>query len=508
MGAAGCAWPPTRTRLAHKTTPPKRQAQRFPGSAHPENGHNIVVAPISLLLLAACLPDPGSNPAPDADDTAVSTCANEAAHTLSATQIATAPRVSWTTEPASRTWIRFSNGDGRVRNSPSQEPGAEHETVLVGIVPGAEFGYQVIVDDGAGERCVAEGAGTNGDLPGGLPQMTESMAGDGGMPGLTAVPVIGSYEQSDNWIELLDEAGRVVWAYPASDAVNGAEVQVTSAAVAADGLGILFNHQERSAAAPGWIGEVNFDGTFRVVAEVVGLHTDFVQLEEGRIAALNWEVREIGDARYLGDRVVIIEADGQVRPLWSSFDQLPFDASAEWATGFYADDPSVADWSHVNSVSWDAASDDLLITMSAYGGTARIDAESGETLWYYGSYDDDFEGGPQLTAAPHSAKVLPNGNVLVFNRGDMWIDPMGTCSWASELAIDAPGQAATEVARWEGENCTLVTFLGTAHRLDEETTLVDWTSAGRIDQLSADGETLWSVGLAAGHAFGTADFMR
>lgn len=237
-----------------------------------------------------------------------------------------------------------------------------------------------------------------------------------------------------------------------------------------------------------------------------GIHTDFRESEDGRIAVLAWDLREVGAWKVLGDKVVVIDPDGAQTTLWSAFDAIEFDETESWPTGFYAADPTVADWSHVNSVSWTPDGADLTVTMRAFSGVARIAGETGEMLWMYGDSIGNFASAPELVSAPHSAEVLDDGHVLLFNRGDFLEHPLDACSWASEVTFDPEVGGVAESVRWFGTDCLLVTFLGNAKRLPGDLTLVDWSSAGRLEQLARSGEAVWSVALNAGYGFGTADF--
>lgn len=456
-------------------------------------------------ILAACSDVPASSAGSVEDDVGAVGCSDEVTGALTVSEIGTAPRLAWTVEPGATTWVEFSNGAERTREAIAQPGEAEQEAILLGIVPNSAFTWEIFVSDASGDRCVASGAATNGALPAGVPAVTAT-AGADASPGLTLVPALSGSAGGDNWLLMFDEAGRVVWAYAASEAISG-DAALMTAAFSRDGTGVLFNGQAESAESDGWIAKVGFDGSVQVVATVTGIHTDFAEMRDGRIAALTWEVRQQGDARLLGDHITVIDAAGEATSIWNSFDSIPFIEGETWVPGFYPPDATVVDWSHVNSISWDEASDDLVVTMTAQSGLARVDAQTGETELLYGIDIGAFGSSPGLTEAPHSAEILENGNVLVFNRGDFFDDPAGTCSWAAELGFDVEGGVATELHRWDGEECTLVTFLGQAHRLPGDVTLLDWTSAGRLDQLSADDETLWSVSLAVGHAFGYADFL-
>lgn len=457
-----------------------------------------------IALLLACAGPVDDEPGADSPGE-LAACEGDVTVEVSATAMGNVPRLSWESSEIVATRVRFTNGDELTRETAVSAAATTHQALLVGILPSVDFTWEILEVDGEVERCVASGTSANGALPAGVPEVSASV-GAGGAAGLTVAPVFAGAPLTENWLVIFDEQGRVVWAHDA-DASGGGAVFVSTAAFANDGSGVLYNAAAVSADTPGWIANVSFDGAFRKLAEVDGLHSDFVEMDQGRIAALTWEVRDVGELRLLGDHVVVIEADGTARSIWNSFDSVPFIEEGHWTTGFYVPDPTVADWSHVNSVSWNAVADALMVTMTAQNAVAKIDAETGETTWLYGDDVGSFAGTQGLTAAPHSAELLDDGHVLVFNRGDFLTDPVNACSWASELAVDEASDTIIEVARWESPACTLVTYLGAARRLPGGVTMVDWTTAGRIDQLTAADEAAWSVSLSAGHAFGFADFL-
>lgn len=459
---------------------------------------------LTLLLGISGVGCSGDSVADSGETGARVSCTEEVAAVVSATGIGTAPRLTWQTVEATGGRVRFTNGDGLTREWADEIEATEHDAVLVGIVPNAEWSWKILVGEGDDERCVGTGSATNGPLPAGLPQIARVMV-SAPAAGLTVVPVLLGAPQINNWLVIFDEAGRIVWAYPAS-AGTGQEVWLTTAAFVHDGSGVYFNHQAPSADEAGWIAEVGFDGEFRFIVMVPGLHTDFRERADGHLAALAWDLREIGAWKVLGDKVVVVEPGGAISTVWSAFDTFEFDQNGSWSTGFYGADPEVADWTHVNSVSWTPDGEGLLVTMTAFSGVARIDAANGETEWVYGDVVGDFPHSPTVVSAPHSAEQLDDGQVLLFNRGDYAQHPLDACSWAGEVSFDAEAHTVTEGARWIGVDCLLVTFLGNAKRLPGDLTLVDWTSSGRLEQYTRSGEVVWSVSLAAGYGFGTADF--
>ncbi|GDX81669.1 hypothetical protein LBMAG42_34800 [Deltaproteobacteria bacterium] len=440
-----------------------------------------------------------------AEDTPELECTGDVAAEVSATGVATAPRLTWTTAEATLSWAAFTNGDGLTRTTRADLVDTMHSNVLLGILPDAAWTYQIMVDDGGGARCVGQGSGLNGPMPAGVPEVTATST-PGRASGLTLAPVFQLGAGSVTWLAIFDEEGRIVWAAEAIPDFGEPSLAL-GAAFAKDGQGVLFSAQAGSEDSDGSINRLGFDGTFGVVATIPGLHTDFVQMADGKLAALTWEVRTVNGDDLLGDHVVIVEPNGTLTDIWNSFDAMPYIPSDAFLPGFYGPDPEVLDWSHVNSISWNEASNDLFVTGTGYGAVARIDASTGEMRWLYGEGIGDFPATPGFSVAPHSAELLADGSVLLFNRGDYVSDPVNTCSWAAELIVDEAAHTIAEARRWEGDTCLLTTLLGSARRLPGDVTLVDWTSAGRMDQFAADGTSVWSASLLAGHSFGYADFL-
>src|SRR5207244_4282045 len=86
------------------------------------------------------------------------------------------------------------------------------------------------------------------------------------------------------------------------------------------GDGVYFNEQARTVDEPGALRHIGFDGSVLPSVDVAGGHTDFVQLADGTIGALSWDIRDVGGTRYLGDRLLEIDPDGTTREVWNVWD--------------------------------------------------------------------------------------------------------------------------------------------------------------------------------------------
>lgn len=95
---------------------------------------------------------------------------------------------------------------------------------------------------------------------------------------------------------------------------------------------------------------------------------------------------------------------------WNSWDHFDWDREV-W--------PENADYAHLNTIDFDADGD-WLISLRRPSQIVKIDRETGEVVWRLGGVSSDFEfvndpvGG---LCGQHSASVLDNGNILVFDNG-------------------------------------------------------------------------------------------
>ena len=89
---------------------------------------------------------------------------------------------------------------------------------------------------------------------------------------------------------------------------------------------------------------------------------------------------------------------------------------------------------------------------------------------------------------------------MVFNRQAL----DGTeCSTVDTLVLDPDAGTAKPTSSFESQDCLAVYFLGLARPISGDRTLVAWTTSGRLDQLDADNNVVWSLqsSLGAGVAF-------
>ncbi|MFN7142334.1 MAG: aryl-sulfate sulfotransferase [Myxococcota bacterium] len=412
---------------------------------------------------------------------------------LSLAKIETVVRARWETATPTRSDVVATFEGGEITVSEA-EPTTTHEVLLVGIPALTRVDVRVAAE---GTDGVVEGTVTTGATPAWVPDLDyHAEDPDATEGGVRIVPVINA---GGGGVLAVDDLGRVVWAWPPED--TGSPLTPFRARLSRDGTAVLFNEGAQAVDTYGHVWRVGLDGEGATRTGLLGSHTDFVEYADGGYAALGWDIREVEGRKILGDTIREVSPDGTERLVWSAWDDFTPDLSQTYGS-FYPADPTVEDWTHINGISYDPDEDDFYVTITISNGVARVDRQSGDLVWWL----SDFQGGDFANVDGHSRVEMPHsvqridGGVTVFSRGNP--NNPSTCSAVVDIALDETTWEAREVWRHETEDCLLVTFLGGAERLPGGNTLVSWTTAGRLSEVTPSGGIAWQVSTPLGAAFG------
>lgn len=443
-----------------------------------------------VMLFSACAHKGGDTGGSAADPLANIDCTVDKSIAVVArlTEVPTVARVEWDGTGSASAYIAFAGPDGSMHLTSSV---ADGELLLRGLWSQSTWRYRVVTDENPA-RCSAIASFTTGSVPAELPELAVNARDASGVPdGFIAVPVI---TEDARYVTVIDTNGRYVWAYHARETVYGA-------AFAGDRGGLLYNQDAPSADEDGYVVDVGYDGQVRREVAIPSAHTDFVELPDGSMAALGWDIRRFGDRKLLGDTVVEVAPNGDARRVWDAFDTFEPDLSQQYDKGWYRADPDVEDWSHANSISYDPATQSYLLTVSNLDTIVRIDRQTGEVVWTLagdGQSGDYPVADPPIIDAPHSVFAMPNGDLMVFNRS-----MADGCSYAARISLD--GGTAAITWSYKADPCLFVYFLGQARPLDDGNLQVVWSTSGRIDLVDPGGNALWTLAAAAGAGFGFSD---
>lgn len=203
----------------------------------------------------------------------------------------------------------------------------------------------------------------------------------------------------------------------------------------------------------------------------------------------------------------------------------------DWNSGAYVD-PAVesvsdytkvtqfgsGDYAHLNSVQLVNGGNDVLASFRHFSSVYLIAVKphdgfaSGDIVWRLGGKHSSFDfpagdGGP---CAQHSAYMLGNGHVLLYDNGsspfggNMCIDPEDPTgdpiarpqTRVTEYALDTTAHTATPVWNWQ-EPGRFAFFAGNAQRLANGNTMVGWASDNPNHMIATEvnsaGDKIWEL---------------
>jgi hypothetical protein len=180
---------------------------------------------------------------------------------------------------------------------------------------------------------------------------------------------------------------------------------------------------------------------------------------------------------------------GLVRWEWHSLDHVDVNESE-------TSPPAHApwDWFHLNSI--DPQSDgNVLISARSTWAAYQIQARSGEIDWRLGGLKSSFKLGPGTqTAWQHDARLLPGGDVTLFDDGSD--PPVHSQSRAVRIALDMGTHTATLRSELTHDPPLLAASQGNAQTLADGSTVVGWGGVPAISEYGADGGVRFDAHLA------------
>jgi len=380
----------------------------------------------------------------------------------------------------------------------------DHDVVVLRWRAGEQHDLEVTATDEAGDTVTAQLSVDMDPVPSGFPVFeVETLRPELVEPGLTVLAATGSEEGIGKPILVVDADGHVVWWTPNDDFPQ--EIGVHP-----DGRLSAMITRKRTVLYE-WSGEIS-----QVLAApemgIPAIHHDLQALSGGGFVAISVEVRDIptyptvamdpdaplAPASVAGDVIVELAADGTIVDDWRLLDLLdPFRvtqsslAEGYWSPFFGA---PTKDWTHTNSVVYDADADAWIISMRHQDAVASIGRTSHEINWILSNPEGwsaefadlllDPVGDTLLPRHQHAAELTPEGNLLLFDNGNGRVDEYGEparFSRAVEYEIDAEAGTATQVWQY-GEELDPPLSCG---------------SQGDADRLPTTGNTLVTFGNVA-----------
>ncbi|MFT4974162.1 MAG: hypothetical protein ACI8S6_000044 [Myxococcota bacterium] len=286
---------------------------------------------------------------------------------------------------------------------------------------------------------------------------------------------------------ILDEEGGYVWAHEEETA----DVMVAQTIADPRGGGIYYGVFDPARGKDGplraqQIVRVALDGSSTEVIDAPLFHHDFAVHDDGTVGYITYDYRTADGVEIAGDQIVERYPDGTYATVWTAWDSLSYSPTfAEQGPG----------WTHANALNYDPGEDAYYISLHNYDAILKIDRASGTVRWILGGLLSDFELIDLTLNRQHQFDILDDG-LLIFNNGV--IDDEN--AEVVEVRLDEEAMTATAVWRYDADVTSAI--LGDAQRLDSGSTVVTFSTAGVIDEVTTDGERLWRLESGFGTLFG------
>lgn len=128
--------------------------------------------------------------------------------------------------------------------------------------------------------------------------------------------------------------------------------------------------------------------------------------------------------------------------------------------------------SHINSIDLDLDSN-LVVSARNLDEITKIDRKTGAIIWRLGGKNNQFKfiNDSIGFSAQHSASILPNGNLILFDNGLFHVPQF---SRAVEYKVDTANRTATLVWSYRNSPDIASIFWGNAQRLKNGNTFIGW----------------------------------
>jgi len=300
---------------------------------------------------------------------------------------------------------------------------------------------------------------------------------------------------------ILDEDGEYVWWHQPSE--DWKHIFIPRVVPSLDGTGVIYE------ASTAWIGthddaetirellHVAWDGAVLRRITIERAHHDFVELPDGTVSIIRYHTLDVDGQQVEGDRIVEIHPDGTEVEVWTVWDHEEFDPEVEYG-------PEDMGWSHMNALDYDPDEDVYYLGSRHLHTIYKIDRATGDVLWRLGGDRSDFDTTLDPPFSCQHQFEVTGDHILVLDNSC----PEVQVSRVTEMSLDTDAWTADEVWSYDPDPPIWSYGFGDVTRLPSDNTLITWSTAGRIDEVTPDGDVVWSLFEELGGGFGYTTWRR
>ncbi len=230
-----------------------------------------------------------------------------------------------------------------------------------------------------------------------------------------------------------------------------------------------------------WGRAIAMDSTYTIVREFQvpeGYDYDVHELRllpNGNYLMIVMDVQEMDltylggqpDCRVRGNHVAELDAGDNLVFFWRSWDYFDVaDAVHEDPTG------GGIDYIHMNSIDVDLDGH-IIISSRHLSEITKINHQTGDIIWRLGGENDYFTwvNDSNRISYQHDARVLPNGNITLFDNGN---NREPEFSRALELSVDTTTWQVTKIWEYRSNPGEVIPVMGNVQRLPNGNTGIYW----------------------------------
>ena len=388
--------------------------------------------------------------------------------------IGTVGIVEWSTvmTPVVSASIEFGLDTRYGYTAPVDLTSPSYRTLLLGMKPSEIYHFRIVVNGCNGADHTIETGAPPTDLPKKSVSIQDSAASTGGF-------IVTSTGMKSHYAYILDKDGDYVWWYAFEPAVDSSRMDgISRAKMSADGT-YMWSGTINVGCGCGYLFGIGMDGLGTQATIAVDRHHDFTVLPDNTVVYIEYTDN--------GDRIVERSESGTLRIVYNLND----DFSGEGI-----------DWSHCNAIHYYPSDDSYTVSCLGLNNIIKIDRTSGSLIWRLeGDAGGDFSG---ITwNGQHGHQLLENGNILIFSNGGANRDTTNDSGGAFggvfnlsgaevlELALSSSAGTADEIWRYQGQ--TYSAALGDVQRLPSGNTLVTYSIAGDLTEVSPSKEIVRTI---------------
>ena len=442
------------------------------------------------LFAAGCLskPKPASVAHPPPPAVAVSATGTPSAGALLAAHIDIVAR------HASRVSVQYGPTDkyGKETHELPVPTSGSVSTTLIGLEPDAVTHFRVVATGANGTTAsTPDSTVATKPLEAGVPR-SFPVALDRSNSGGFVLFAMNSKVFDFGLGAIVDRTGRLVWCRPDTHGQFDFEPLAN---------GHFIHHRLEN----GTFEEIDLDGTvlheWRDTTAQFGMDGhDFAMLPNGHALMFVLEPHAVDTRRVFpggvehskrtDDEISEVRPDGAVAWRWSTFSYV---SEAE-ITDDPGDplDPKDYQVTHLNTIE-PLPDDALMLSLRNMSSLVKVDRKTGAILWRLGGKRSDFRFvGDPLGGffRQHDARRLPNGNILLFDNGNLHDPPE---SRAVEYRLDERAKTAELVWQYRRSPPVFARIGGSSRRLPNGNTIISYGPKGLVVEVDASSNPVWEI---------------